>query len=155
MSITSTRKVSVTSVVSSKQERTYPLGGPTESFVEQIDTNNNVSVGSDFDENNRNQAFAQNSKKSEDKKQKSKEKEVSLSNSVSYTSNTLEALEASGVFETEETYAATPNVNVNKIGIYDNNQSMIDADNNEKRKQNSLKNLYENNQLIEEVDKLI
>ncbi len=153
MSITSTRKVSVTSVVSSKQERTYPLGGPTESFVEQIDTNNNVSVGSDFDENNRNQAFAQSSQKSEDKKQKSKEKEVSLSNGVSYTSNTLEALEASGVFETEETHSTAPNVN--KIGIYGNNQSMIDADNNEKRKQNSLKSLYEKNQMIEEVDKLI
>lgn len=150
MNITSTRKVSSTSVVSSKKDRNYPLGGPTESFVEKIDTNNNVLVGDDFDENKKNQNPSQNSQQKDNQKQNLNEPD--LARSSNYSSPSIEALEASGAFDSLE--MDTPS-DAHKIGIYGNNQSMFDANSDEIRKQNSVKSLYENNLPLEEIDKFI
>ncbi len=145
MSISSTRKVSGASFPTRK-ERLSPLGSQGEGFVEHIDTGNNVLVKKDFDEDRRNKQEYQQAKDSEENQ------DFSGNQSQAYVPNAIEALEASGIYEQED---LPPTNNVNKIGIYGNNQSMISKETKERKEQSYLKHFYEKNELIEEVDKLV
>ncbi len=145
MSITSTRKVSGSPNAPSKADF-YRRGGDGESFVENIDTTNSVLVR---DNDSDNQKGRQDTpfKKPEDKN-----KRPEISSSSTYIPNAIEALTASGVYD--DTPLSTPNQGHRKIGVYDNNQSML-KDNQEQFSHSYLKHFYERNEIIEEVDELV
>ncbi len=147
MSISSTRKVSGATLTTKKNDRLYAVQGQSDSFVEHIDTANNVLIKQDFDEGNQNQQGYQQAKK-----EPADEPELSGNQSQTYVPSALEALAASGVYETSEN--TLPN-NISKIGIYGNNQSMISQEEKERKSQSYLKHFYEKNEPIEEVDKLV
>ena len=145
MSISSTRKVSGATVSSRKNERLYPAAGQGEAFVEHIDTANNVLIKKDLDEDNqKKQEYPQN--------EETDRKELSGNQPQTYVAHAIEALEASGIYDNPEEVKPS---NVNKIGIYGNNQSMISNEKSEKKNQSYLKHFYENNTPMEEVDKLV
>ena len=148
MSISSTRKVSGATLTTRKNDRLYANNSENESFVEHIDTANNVLIKKDFDgEHQNNQEYQQ------QKKDEAEKTEISGNQPQTYVASALEAIEASGAYvEPEENTHAR---NVNNIGIYGNNQSMISQDKKEHKTQSYLKHFYEKNELIEEVDRLV
>lgn len=144
MSITATRKVSSTTASTKRSER-YVAGVEGHPFVEMIDTTNNVSIRDEGREENesRKQAF--------DAPEKPDNKNDVSSNS-GYIPSAIEALSASGVYENTE---SAPTQNSGKIGVYDNNQSIIKEDKKEREGHSYLKHFYEKNELVEEVDELV
>lgn len=70
-----------------------------------------------------------------------------------YIPNALEALAASGVYDDVPDEA--PNSGSRKIGVYDNNQSIIRDPGSEQLSHSYLKHFYERNEIIEEVDELV
>ena len=145
MSITSTRKVSGSPNAPSKADY-YRRGGDGESFVENIDTTNSVLVRDSASENQKdrqNPPF---------KKDEDKNKRPEISSSSTYIPNAIEALTASGVYD--DTPIMNSNQGHHKIGVYDNNQSMV-KDNQEPFSHSYLKHFYERNEIIEEVDELV
>ncbi len=148
MSISSTRKVSGATLTTRKNDRLYASNNESESFVEHIDTANNVLIKKDFDgEHQNNQEYQQQKKEQADKT------DVSGNQPQTYVASALEALEASGAYEEpeENTHAR----NVNNIGIYGNNQSMISSEQKERKNQSYLKHFYEKNEPFEEVNRLV
>ena len=143
MSISVTRRVSG----SPRTERKYTAsGGHGESFVENIDTSNNVFINDDVrNDDNRKQNGKQ-------QFQDEKEQEKNTSSAGAYVPNAIEAIAASGVYDTNtgDTYHSSKN-----IGVYDNNQSYVQEDNRDKLPQSYLKHFYENNRPPEEVDELV
>lgn len=148
MSISSTRKVSGATLTTRKNDRLYATNNESDSFVEHIDTANNVLIKKDFDREHQNQQdYQQPNQETADKS------DVSGNQPQTYVANAIEALEASGAYEaTEEDSHAR---NANNIGIYGNNQSMISKEQKERKSQSYLKHFYEKNELIEEVDRLV
>lgn len=147
MSISSTRKVSSSTAPARRTERNYAVGGKGEAFVENIDTTNNVSVNNDYNEHHdeSEQSFQKFNKK---------EEKTNISSSPTYVASAIEALAASGVFEQDEDQTSTTN-NSHKIGVYDNNQSIIKERNSERNSHPYLKHFYEKNEIVEEVDELV
>lgn len=143
MSISATRRVSG----SPRTDRNYTVsGGHGESFVENIDTSNNVFINDDvLNDDNRKQNGKQ-------QFQDEKEQEKNTSSAGVYVPNAIEAIAASGVYDTNtgDTYHSSKN-----IGVYDNNQSYVQEDNRDKLPQSYLKHFYENNRPPEEVDELV
>lgn len=143
MSISATRRVSG----SPRTDRNYTVSsGHGESFVENIDTSNNVFINDDVrNDDNRKQ-------RSKQQFQDEKEQEKNTSSAGAYVPNAIEAIAASGVYDnnTDNTYHSSKN-----IGVYDNNQSYVQEDNHDKLPQSYLKHFYENNQPPEEVDELV
>lgn len=144
MSITPTRKVSGTAAAPRRSDR-YVSGVEGHPFVEIIDTTNNVSIKDEsHDENeSRKQAF--------DKKDQENDKGSLLSNAA-YIPSAIEALTASGVYESAD---ASVMQLPSKIGVYGNNQSIIKEDKEEQSGHSYLKHFYEKNEVVEEVDELV
>ncbi len=146
MSISSTRKVSSSTAPARRTERSYAVGGQGEAFVENIDTTNNVSINNDSNEhhNESEQSFQRPNKK---------EEKSNISSAPAYVASAIEALAASGVYEQaeEDSEANTSH----KIGVYDNNQSIIKEDQQERNSHPYLKHFYEKNEIVEEVDELV
>lgn len=147
MSITSTRKVSSSPSSPTRPEYTR-RGGEGESFVEVIDTTNNVWVNNNTADEHKNQQDTPFRKKEE----KNNKKEVA-STGRTYIPNAIEALTASGVYDENQT--PQKNSSNHKIGVYDNNQSIIKDEKNEQYSHHYLKHFYERNEIIEEVDELV
>ena len=146
MSISSTRKVSGATLTTRKNDRLYASNNESESFVEHIDTANNVLIKKDFDGEHQNQQEYQQPKEQAEKN------DVSGNQPQTYVASAIEALEASGAYEEQESSHAK---NVNNIGIYGNNQSMITPENKERKSQSYLKHFYEKNEPPEEIDRLV
>ena len=145
MSISATRKVTG----SPRTDRNYTVSrGHGESFVENVDTSNNVFINEDV----RNDDNRRQNPKQKFQDETTSEKSSSSSTSAAYVPNAIEAIAASNLYETsgENAYHSTKNVSV-----YDNNQSYVKDDNNDKLPQSYLKHFYENNQPPEEVDELV
>jgi len=147
MSITSTRKVS-SSPNSSTRTEYARRSGDGENFVEVIDTTNNVWVNNNAAEEQEKQQNSQFNKKEE----KNHSKEITATGKT-YIPNAIEALTASGVYD-EEPPKKRPHGN-HKIGIYNNNQSIVTGDTEEQYSHRYLKHFYERNEIIEEVDELV
>lgn len=142
MSVTSTRRVSGSTVSSHNVQKYY--GDSNESFVEHIDTTNNVAVRDEkeHDTERRHQSF---SEKSEEQEQKN------ISTSPTYVTSAIEALAASGVYDIP---VETPK-NTNSVGVYDNNQAIVRDEEVDSKGRSYLKHFYEKNELLQEVNKLI
>lgn len=142
MSISTTRRVG-SSGSAHRAERAYAAGHPSSQFVENIDTRNNVLVRDDTDGHSRQEKYTP---------QKDESEEFSeISPSVAYVKNSIEALAVSGVFEENE----DPVHSVNKVGVYDSNQSIIRDEELERTGRNYLKHFYEKNEHLIDVDELI
>ncbi len=137
MSVTQSRRISSQSSVIEKKY-TARHG---ESFVETIDTNNNVSVRSDT---NPDPQFGNNFHHPK------KEEQAPIKADNPIVSNTIAALAASGVWEEENTPQSSSNVNV-----YNRNQSTIKEEERNRTGHRYLKHFYEKNQPVEEVNKFI
>ena len=147
MSITSTRKVSGSQGSPTRPEYTR-RGGEGESFVENVDTNNNVWVNNNAD-NEREHQQNSNFRKKEKKDNK---KEIS-STGKTYIPNAIEALTASGVYDDA---SSSPHIEGrNKIGVYHSNQSIVTEEKKEQYSHQYLKHFYERNEIIEEIDELV
>ena len=147
MSIASTRKVSGSPNPPSKADY-YRRGGNGESFVENIDTTNNVLVNNNDSDNRRNQQDSPFQKQEEEKNSRPK-----VSAPGAYVPNALEALAASGVYD--DIPGEEKNTGNRKIGVYDNNQSIVRDPGSEQLSHSYLKHFYERNEIIEEVDELV
>ena len=147
MSITSTRKVSGSQGSPTRPEYAR-RGGEGESFVEVVDTNNNVWVNNNADdekEHQQNPDFR--------KKEDNDEKKQVSSTGKTYIPNAIEALTASGVYDD---VPVSPHFEGrNKVGVYHSNQSIVKEDRKEQYSHQYLKHFYERNEIIEEVDELV
>lgn len=148
MSISSTRKVSSSTAPARKAERIYTAGGQSESFVENIDTSNSVSVKDDMRDRHND---SQNSfSKQEDKEENSK-----ISSDTVSVASVIEALAMSGVYEPVDDSVQDYKAASHKIGVYDNNQSIIREEEDERSGKSYLKHFYEKNEVVEEVDEFV
>ena len=147
MSITSTRKVSGSPSPARHPERRYLLGIQGNSFVENIDTTNNVSINDDSanKHNDSGQSFSE--------KDKEKEKK-NISSSSAYVASAIEALAASGVYESMTSTLSSHSA-LHKVGVYDNNQSIFKNEHEERNGHPYLKHFYEKNEVVEEVDEFV
>ncbi len=146
MNISATRKVGG-STSASRTERNYAAGHPNSQFVENIDTRNNVLVRDDTDgHSNKNSYNAQ---------KEGTEKNTEISPSVAYVKNSIEALAVSGVFDEKEDEEQDKKHAKSKVGVYDNNQSIIRDEELERTGRNYLKHFYEKNEHLVDVDELI
>lgn len=145
MSISATRKVSSSLSSPKKTERTYNSGSKGESFVEVIDTSNSVLVRDNLNDEN---------KKNKQQYEPSQENDESskISSKSTYIPSALEALAASGVYEENLT---NNNSSSHKISVYDNNQSIVKDEQEERIGHSYLKHFYEKNEIVDEVDELI
>ena len=145
MNVSSTRKVSSSSSPIKRTERHYAPGAEGHPFVEVMDTTNNVLVRDESDEYKRQQPpFA---------RQDNEEKQGSISSGKAYVSSgAIEALSASGVYETEE---PSPNYQNRQVNVYDNNQAIVEDENDNAADNPYLKHLYEKNKILEEVDEFV
>ena len=138
MNVSSTRKVSSSSSPIKRTERHYAPGAEGHPFVEVVDTTNNVLVRDESDEYKRQQPPFE--------RQDNEEKQGSIS------SGAIEALSASGVYETEE---PSPNYQNRQVNVYDNNQAIVEDENDNAADNPYLKHLYEKNKILEEVDEFV
>ena len=145
MSISATRKVG-SSTSASRTERNYAAGHPNSQFVENIDTRNNVLVRDDTDGHSNKDSYTP---------QKEEDKNAEISPSVAYVKNSIEALAVSGVFDEKEDEEQDKKHAKSKVGVYDNNQSIIRDEELERTGRNYLKHFYEKNEHIADVDELI
>lgn len=146
MSISATRKVTSSASSARKAEKIYSSGGQGESFVENIDTSNNVSVrdGTKEKQHNSNKQF---SPPQQEKKQQN------LNSASASVSSVIEALAMSGVYDVQSNEDMDFSESTLKIGVYDNNQSIIQDE--DRGGKSYLKHFYEKNEIIEEVDEFI
>lgn len=142
MSIAPTRRVS-SSISASRADKGYAAARLNSQFVETIDTNNNVLVRDDNNEHHPQQQFGQESRSQAD--------EHPISSNIPYVASSIEALAVSGVFDEEHTEIN----NNHKVGVYDNNQSIIRDEELERTGRSYLKHFYEKNEHLEDVDELI
>lgn len=149
MSISATRKVSSSAGSQSRNapikhtDHNYLIGSEGESFVEVVDTANNVLVNNDEDRDNK-----QKHSPSFDKSKK--EDNNSLSGGSTYIPSAIEALSASGVYD-----EAPEDKQNSRVNVYGNNQSIIRDEEVERTGHTYLKHFYETNQILEEVDELV
>ena len=142
MNVSSTRKVSSSSSPIKRTERHYAPGAEGHPFVEVVDTTNNVLVRDESDEY-----------KPPFERQDNEEKQGSISSGKAYVSSgAIEALSASGVYETEE---PSPNYQNRQVNVYDNNQAIVEDENDNAADNPYLKHLYEKNKILEEVDEFV
>ena len=145
MSVSSTSKVSSSSSPIKRTERRYGTGAEGNPFVEVIDTTNNVLIRDGSEENPQQQTAYDNQEK--------EEKRNNISSSSAYVSaGAIEALSASGVYDISDKPTDTPH---NKVNFYDNNKAIIGDDNDNAADNPYLKHFYENNKILEEVDKFV
>jgi hypothetical protein len=143
MSITPTRRVSSGQSVKpvSRGAKGSSEGG---GFVEAIDTSNRVAVQSELEDERR--------RKNRKFDEENADNEISAGEA--YVQGAIEALSASGVYEEEEeiTYKHTSS----KIGVYGNNQSIIQRDIEKDRGfVNEAREFYESAPLPDDFDELV
>ena len=144
MNVSSTRKVSSSSSPIKRTERHYAPGAEGHPFVEVVDTTNNALVRDESDEYKRQQPPFE---------RQDDEKQGSISSGKAYVSSgAIEALSASGVYETEE---PSPNYQNRQVNVYDNNQAIVEDENDNAADNPYLKHLYEKNKILEEVDEFV
>lgn len=148
MSISSTRKVSSSTAPSRRADKIYTSGGQSESFVENIDTSNSVSVRDD--EKNQHRESRQSFSEPQDENFHSE-----ISSKTASVSSVIEALAMSGVYDARAEEGYDFKENSHKIGVYDNNQSIIREEEDVRRGKSYLKHFYEKNEIVEEVDEFV
>lgn len=140
MSISSTRRIGSATSSSSKVDRRSFEPNNHSQFVENIDTNNNVLIKNESD-NDR-----------ENRRQPPPQQPVTDFNSASpYISTSIEALAISGMFEDE----ADAPPSTSKIGVYNTNQSIIKDEEVERTGRTYLKHFYEKNEHLTDVDEFV
>ena len=144
MSIAPTRRVG-SSGSAPRADKSYAAARLDTQFVEMIDTNNNVLVRDETSEHHAQEPF------SKEKPEKAPQKPFSPD--TPYVASSIEALAVSGVFE-EET-AESDAGNNHKVGVYDNNQSIIRDEELERTGRSYLKHFYEKNEHIADVDEFV
>lgn len=145
MSITSARKITGSPSPTRRTERIYTLGIQGETFVENIDTTNNVSIDDDSPRHNND------SKESFTSSEKEKEYKSMSATAPTYVANAIEALAASGIYDNADNMSNAGSTS-HKVGVYDNNQSIIRE---ERSGHPYLKHFYEKNEIVEEVDEFV
>ena len=145
MSITSARRIGSTTSSSSKVDKRSIEPNNHSQFVEHIDTNNNVLVRDETNEHHSQESFFQ------EKNDTSSQKPVSAD--APYVASSIEALAVSGVFEEEAN--KNDSQSNHKVGVYDNNQSIIRDEELERTGRNYLKHFYEKNEHIADVDEFV
>ena len=141
MSIGSTRKISSTTPTSSKVDgRSYAPNNRSQ-FVENIDTNNNVLVRDD----NNDQSHTN------DQHPQKERQQTNFNTGTANISGGLEAFAVNNVINEEET---SPTDN-RKIDIYSNNQSIIKDEEIERTGRSYLKHFYEKNEHFIDIDELV
>lgn len=138
MSVSSTSKVSSSVSVNKVAGRSSTGANSYRQQVEAIDASNNISVDVAMNDKNGNGA-----QKEPDKEKESKDKKA-LTGSGNVARSTIEALNASGVYE------ETDEKDNSKVGVYNNNQTIIRKDMYPAHKY--AKKFYEENEIIEEID---
>lgn len=147
MSITSARKVTGSPSPTRRTERSYMLGIQGEAFVENIDTTNSVSINDDSPNRNND------SRQSFTPQEQEQEKRGLSATAPAYVASAIEALAASGVYDNVENLSGTSTSH--KVGVYDNNQSIIREEHEERSGHPYLKHFYEKNEIVEEVDEFV
>lgn len=147
MNVSSTRKVSTSLSTSRSVERKYGSGN-SQSFVEIIDTSNNVAVR---DEGGGYSGGQQNYHSSRED-----EAEVVAvpAGSGAYVSGSIQALGASGVLDFDDSDVNAGDQN-RRVNIYDNNQTISSRQTEEKLENPYFKYFYETNDILEDLDELV
>lgn len=140
MSVTSTRRVS--GAYRSTVSGTYTATQGQHSFVENIDTTNNVLIAEDSES----QHYKQFEKSQENDSSDVFEDQDVLDNHLKTSQN------LSPLIDNDEEVASV--ASGKNIGIYGNNQEMS-ASRQEKIDNPYIKHLYESNELIEDIDEFI
>lgn len=145
MSVTSTRKVSAS--YSSPTRGAYEAAQGRQSFVETIDTSNNVSINDEHHNGSR-QQYQQLSSQEDGEFSSSMEhsKAREADNSLKTSSHRAPLLD-----NDEEDLTVSQN---KSVGIYGTNQEISEADT-ELSTNPYLKYFYENNELIEDIDEFV
>ena len=143
MSVTSTRRVSTS--YSAPVKGGYEAAQGRQSFVETIDTTNNVLVSDDSNS-------AKNSYYPREKSEESFEEQIS-SSSEAVLDNSIHTGHMNGpLLDNDED---TENLMTNRsVGIYGANQT-ISSGQSENPNNPYLRHLYENNEVIEDIDEFI
>lgn len=144
MSIAPTRRVG-SSTSAPRADKSYAAARLNSQFVEMIDTNNNVLVRDENNERHPQEPFAKEKNDAAPQKQ--------FSADTPYVASSIEALAVSGVFD-EET-PESDNASNHKVGVYDNNQSIIRDEELERTGRSYLKHFYEKNEHIADVDEFV
>ena len=142
MSIGATRKVGAASPSAAKIDRGTSAASNHTQFVENIDTNNNVLVRDEPNSENGQTFQRPPSPKIPPEEFKSASPNISSS---------IEALALSGIFEEED----TDRNNNRKVGVYNNNQSIIKDEEVERTGGSYLKHFYEKNEHLIDIDELV
>lgn len=141
MSISPAKKVSSVSASASKAGKTVFANNHSQ-FVENIDTTNNVLVRDDNE----------NSGGHQQQPSSPKTPPTDFNSATPDISTSIEALALSGIFEDEEN---TSSANNHKVGVYNNNQSIIKDEEVERTGRNYLKHFYEKNEHFIDVDEFV
>ncbi len=148
MNVSSTRKVSTSLSTSRSVERKYG-GGSSQSFVEIIDTSNNVAVRDDSDDRSGggNQEY-RSSREGED------ESVVIPAAGGAYVSCSIQALGAGGVLDFDDSDVNTREQN-RHVNIYGNNQTISAQQTEEKLENPYFKYFNKDNDIQEDLDELV
>lgn len=140
MSVNSSKKISSVASPTSKASKLFYNN--RSQFVENVDTTNNVFIGSNNQENS-----------GEKRHNPSKKMPPTDFNSASPDiSTSIKALTMSGLFELDD---EQPSEDTKKINVYNNNQTIIKDEEVERTGRNYLKHFYEKNEHLIDVDELV
>lgn len=150
MSIASTRRVS-TSLSYSRTGGIYDTASQSRSFVETIDTTNNVSVGDESGA--RGNKYSRTEQSEDGKFADNVKSETAPAENAGTTAPAKPNLNISTLLDNaDEADSVSSNRNVN---IYGNNQAISESTEESQLDNPYLKYFYENNSLIEDVDEFI
>ena len=143
MSVTSTRRVSTSLSYSSSVRGGYEAAQGSQSFVENIDTSNNVSVQNENEAGGR--KFYQRSSDENETEQFQAETSAPIDNGLKTTRSYAPLL------DNDEDVAVVQN---KSVGVYGENQEKS-AQSPDRRDNPYVKHLYEHNEIVDEVDEFI
>ena len=151
MSIASTRKVSTSLSYGRTTGGIYDTAGQNRSFVETIDTTNNVSVDSESDTGGN--KYSRTEQPDENKFSDNFNAPTPSAESAGATAQAKPNLSISALLDNaDETDTISPNHNVS---IYGNNQAISENTEDNQLDNPYLKYFYENNTLIEDIDEFV
>ena len=148
MSVTSTRRVSSATSYTSPARGGYETAGRGQSFVENIDTTNNVLI-SDEDQSQREPPRRQRVPEDENLQAETQENQA-LGGDTEMVFKPMQSM--SPLLDNDE--IPSPSVQNQSIGIYGANQDISYRDR-EKPNNPYLKHFYENNEEIEDIDEFV
>ncbi len=145
MSVTSTRRVSASTSYRSSAPRNYGVAQGGQSFVETIDTSNNVLIKDE----------AQSGHKQYFDREPSEEETFEVDEAISspLPQNLSQSSQQTPLLDNDETDADPAYQNKN-VGIYGTNQQ-ISSSKEERVNNPYFKHFYENNEVIEDVDEFV